>query len=71
LIQVKARLFSQRQDDIKRRDVMTAIDAVIVAAIVATFVVFAGVLGWVEHATRDLPAVRPARKPTGGSVAAQ
>jgi hypothetical protein len=70
LIQVKARLFSQRQDDIKRRDVMTAIDAVIVAAIVAAFVVFAGVLAWVEHQTRDLPAVRPAGKPTGVSVAA-
>jgi hypothetical protein len=44
LIQVKARFFSRRQDDTKRRDVMPAVDAVIVAAIVATFVIFAGVL---------------------------
>jgi hypothetical protein len=50
---------------------MTAIDAVIVAAIVAAFVVFAGVLGWVEHQTRDFPAVRSAGKPTTGSTAAR
>jgi hypothetical protein len=34
---------------------MPAVDAVIVAAIVAAFVIFAGVLAWVEHQTRDLP----------------
>jgi hypothetical protein len=42
---------------------MPAVDAVIVVAIVAAFVVFAGVLAWVEHQTRDLPPVRPALKP--------
>src|SRR5215472_16952051 len=39
----------------KRRDVMSAIEAVIVAAIVVAFVVFAGVLAWAEGQTRDLP----------------
>jgi len=68
LIQVKARLFSQRQDDIERRDVMTAVDAVIVAGIVAAFVIFAGVLAWVEHQTRDLPAVRSAGKQAADSA---
>jgi hypothetical protein len=63
LIQVKARFFSRRQDDTKRRDVMPAVDAVIVAAIVAAFVIFAGVLAWVEHQTRDLPRFE---KPAGG-----
>ena len=33
----------------KRRDVMPAIDAVIVAAIVAAFVIFLGVLAWAER----------------------
>ena len=37
---------------------MTAMDAVIVAAIVAAFMIFGCVLAWVEHQTRDLPAVR-------------
>ena len=32
----------------KRRDVMPAIDAVIVAAIVAAFVIFLGVLAWAD-----------------------
>jgi hypothetical protein len=71
LIQVKARLFSQRQDDIERRDVMTAMDAVIVAAIVAAFMIFGGVLAWVEHQTRDLPAVRSVGDRTGASRAAR
>jgi hypothetical protein len=39
----------------KRRDVMSAIEAVIVAALVAAFVIFAGVLAWAERQTRDLP----------------
>ena len=34
---------------------MPAVDAVIVAAIVAAFVILAGVLAWVEHQTRVLP----------------
>ena len=34
---------------------MPAVDAVIVAAIVAAFVIFAGVLAWAEQQTRDLP----------------
>jgi len=42
---------------------MPAVDAVIVAAIVAAFVTFAGVLAWVEHQTRDLPPIRAAGKP--------
>ena len=45
---------------------MPAVDAVIVAAIVAAFVIFAGVLAWVEHQTRDLPPVRSPAKPAGG-----
>jgi hypothetical protein len=52
----------------KKRDVMPAVDAVIVAAIVAAFVIFAGVLAWVEHQTRDLPAVRSPGKAAGGSA---
>jgi hypothetical protein len=46
---------------------MSAVDAVIIAAIVAAFVIFAGVLAWVEQQTRDLPAVRSAEKPAGQS----
>jgi hypothetical protein len=46
---------------------MSAVEAVIVAAIVAAFVIFAGVLAWVEHQTRDLPARRSAEKVPGGS----
>jgi hypothetical protein len=48
---------------------MPAVDAVIVAAIVAAFVIFAGVLAWVEHETRDLPLVRSPAKPAGGRTA--
>jgi hypothetical protein len=40
---------------ITKEDVMPAVDAVIVAAIVTAFVIFAGVLAWAEHQTRDLP----------------
>jgi hypothetical protein len=47
---------------------MPAIDAVIVTAIVAAFVIFAGVLAWIEHQTRDLPAVRSPQKPAGGNA---
>jgi hypothetical protein len=47
---------------------MPAIDAVIVAAIVAAFVVFAGVLAWVEHQTRDLPARQAEEKTRGGNA---
>jgi hypothetical protein len=47
---------------------MPAIDAVIVAAIVAAFVVSAGVLASVEHQTRDLPPRRSAEKTAGGSA---
>jgi hypothetical protein len=46
---------------------MPAVDAVIIAAIVAAFVIFAGVLAWVELQTRDLPAVRSAGKTAGQS----
>jgi len=42
---------------------MPAVDAVIVAAIVAAFVIFGAVLAWVEHQTRNLPPpVRSAGK---------
>jgi hypothetical protein len=47
---------------------MSAEEAVIVAAIVAAFVIFAGVLAWVERQTRDLPARRSAEKIPGGSA---
>ncbi len=47
---------------------MPAVDAVIVAAIVAAFVIFAGVLAWVEHQTRNLPTVRSPGKAAGGSA---
>jgi predicted lysophospholipase L1 biosynthesis ABC-type transport system permease subunit len=50
---------------------MTAMDVVIVAAIVAAFVIFGGVLAWVEHQTRDLPAVRSVGDRTGVSRAAR
>ena len=33
---------------------MPAVDAIIVVAIVAAFVIFAGVPAWVEHRTRNL-----------------
>ena len=42
---------------------MPAVDVAIVAAIVAAFVTFAGVLAWVEYQTRDLLPVRTAGKP--------
>ena len=38
---------------------MPAVDAIIIVAIVAAFAIFAGVLAWVEHQTRNLSAVRP------------
>jgi hypothetical protein len=38
----------------KWRDVMSAVEAVIVAAIVVAFMIFAGVLAWAESQTRDL-----------------
>ena len=36
---------------------------------IAAFVIFAGVLAWVEHETRDLPLVRSPAKPAGGRTA--
>jgi len=45
---------------------MPAVDAVIVSAIVAAFVIFAGVLAWVEHQTRHSPPV-----PSAGKLAGQ
>jgi hypothetical protein len=51
---------------VTKEDVMPAVDAVIVAAIVAAFVIFAGVLAWAEYQTRDLPPrARTTRPPTG------
>lgn len=47
---------------------MPAVDAVIVAAIVAAFVIFAGVLAWVERQTRNLPTVQSPGKAAGGSA---
>jgi hypothetical protein len=41
---------------------MPAVDAIIVIAIVAAFAIFAAVLAWVEHQTRNLSPVRPAAK---------
>jgi multisubunit Na+/H+ antiporter MnhC subunit len=52
----------------KKEDVMPVIDALIVAAIVAAFVIFAGVLAWVERQTRNLPALRSAGNPAGASA---
>jgi hypothetical protein len=49
---------------------MPAIDAVIVVAIVAAFAIFAAVLAWVEHQTRNLSPVRSAAK-LGGDRAPQ
>jgi hypothetical protein len=40
---------------ITKGDVMPVVDAAIVAAIVAAFVIFAGVLARAEQQTRDLP----------------
>jgi hypothetical protein len=48
---------------------MPAIEAVIVAAIVAAFVIFAGVLAWVAHQTGNLPAFRSPGKSAGGGAA--
>ena len=42
---------------------MSAIEAVIVAAIVVAFVVFAGVLAWAEAQTRDLPRTGSSKGP--------
>ena len=56
----KARSFSSNSI-ITKEDVMPAVDAVIVAAIVAAFVIFAGVLAWAEHQTRDLPPISSPR----------
>ena len=41
---------------------MPAVDTIIVVAIVAAFAIFAGVLAWVEHQTRNLSPVRPAAR---------
>ena len=60
IIESKARSFSSNSI-ITKEDVMPAVDAVIVAAIVAAFVIFAGVLAWAEHQTRDLPPIRSPR----------
>ena len=49
---------------------MPAVDAVIVAAIVVAFLIFAGVLAWAEHQTRHLSPVRTAGKPAGARHAA-
>jgi uncharacterized protein (DUF4213/DUF364 family) len=68
LIHVKAEFPLRRHDDTKAREIMPAVDAVIVAAIAAAFVVFAGVLAWAEHQTRNLPQVRSAGKPAGQSA---
>jgi multisubunit Na+/H+ antiporter MnhC subunit len=55
LIHVNAELSSRRQDDIDRRKAMPVIDAFIIAAIVAAFVIFGVVLAWAEYQTRHLP----------------
>jgi hypothetical protein len=47
----------------KRRDVMSAIEAMIVAALVAAFVIFAGVLAWAERQTRDVPRAGSPKRP--------
>ena len=44
---------------------MSAIEAVIVAALVAAFVIFAGVLAWAERQTRDLPRAGSPKRPPG------
>ena len=44
---------------------MPAIDAVIVAAIVAAFVIFASGLAWVEHQASDFRARRSAENVPG------
>jgi hypothetical protein len=44
---------------------MPAVDAVIVAAIISAFVIFAAVLAWVERRTRNLSPVRAPAKPEG------
>jgi hypothetical protein len=53
---------------ITKEDVMPAVDVVIVAAIVAAFVIFAGVLAWAEHQTRDLPPRARTTRPPIGSM---
>jgi hypothetical protein len=47
---------------------MPAVDAIIVIAIVAAFAIFAGVLAWVEHQTRNLSPARAAVKLAGECV---
>jgi len=42
---------------------MSAIEAVIVAAIVVAFVIFAGVLAWAERQTRGLPRAGSPKRP--------
>jgi hypothetical protein len=42
---------------------MSAIEALIVAALVAAFVIFAGVLAWAERQTRDLPRAGSPKRP--------
>jgi hypothetical protein len=63
LIHVKAQYFSRRHDDTKRRIAMPLTDALTIAAIVAAFVVFGGVLAWAEYQTRNLP--RPVARRDG------
>jgi hypothetical protein len=45
------------------RDVMSALEALIVAAMVAAFAIFAGVLAWAERQTRDLPRTDSPKRP--------
>jgi hypothetical protein len=48
----------------KKEKPMPMIDAIIVAAIVAAFVIFGAVLAWAERQTRHLPKlVRQSAKP--------
>jgi hypothetical protein len=42
---------------------MSAIEAVILAAIVAAFVIVLGVLAWAERQTRDLPRAGSPKRP--------
>ena len=41
---------------------MSALEALIVAAMVAAFAIFAGVLAWAERQTRDLPPAGSPKK---------
>jgi cell division protein FtsN len=51
----------------KKERAMPAVDAVIVAAIIAAFVIFAAVLTWAEHRTKNLSTVRSAAKLAGNA----